>query len=350
MKIEMGESLLYSWLRHVKECQVVQTNWKISPQWELKNRDQISEFLVESDRVFQKQFNSPIYKKTTLDQFLKQAEIDVLGISLTDNGSSVYAVDVAFHEAGLNYGEETVTRVVKKCLRTAMCLYGYLNLQEGEIIFASPKIHNAVLADLYPLIELSNQLLCDSGLDFHVRVIANGDFEEKVLSPILVASKGISDTSELFLRSYQMYRMFASDAYSSKTKNKTTIQRKRTQSVSQSDEMISSEAIQTIGHSGLNEMKVGQIANNVLRSLLESGWASDDEIERMQTKDYSKETFHLNYPLLVKASEPFEKVRYYAKPLRINGIEYYLCSQWFETTSNNDKPDLLKWIALHRER
>lgn len=350
MKIEMGESLLYSWLRHVKECQVVQTNWKISPQWELKNRDQISTFLIESDRVFQKQFNSSIYKNITLDQFFKQAEVDVLGISLTENGSSVYAVDVAFHEAGLNYGlrVETVARVVKKCLRTAMCLYGYLNIKEGEIIFASPKIHNAVLVDLHPLIELSNQILSDSGLEFHVRIIANDDFEKKILSPILVASKGISDTSELFLRSYQMYRMFASDAYSSKTK--TTIQRKRTQSVSQSDEMISSEAIQTIGSSGLNEMKVGQIANNVLRSLLEEGLASDAEIERMQLKDYSKDTFHLNYPLLVKASEPFEKIRYYAKSLWINGIEYYLCSQWFETSANNDKPDLLKWIALHRER
>ena len=28
MKIEMGESLFYSWLRHVKDCQIVQTNWK----------------------------------------------------------------------------------------------------------------------------------------------------------------------------------------------------------------------------------------------------------------------------------------------------------------------------------
>lgn len=27
MKIEMGESLFYSWLRHVKECQIVQTSW-----------------------------------------------------------------------------------------------------------------------------------------------------------------------------------------------------------------------------------------------------------------------------------------------------------------------------------
>lgn len=32
MKIEMGESLFYSWLRHVKECQIVQTNWKVSAE------------------------------------------------------------------------------------------------------------------------------------------------------------------------------------------------------------------------------------------------------------------------------------------------------------------------------
>ena len=30
MKIEMGKSLPYSWLRYVKECQIVQTNSKIS--------------------------------------------------------------------------------------------------------------------------------------------------------------------------------------------------------------------------------------------------------------------------------------------------------------------------------
>lgn len=29
MKIEIGESLLLSWLKHIKECQLVQTNWKV---------------------------------------------------------------------------------------------------------------------------------------------------------------------------------------------------------------------------------------------------------------------------------------------------------------------------------
>lgn len=34
MEIEIGESLPYSWLRHVKECQIVQINWKVSPKWD----------------------------------------------------------------------------------------------------------------------------------------------------------------------------------------------------------------------------------------------------------------------------------------------------------------------------
>ena len=32
MKLEVGESLSLSWLRHVRGCQVVQLNWKISPK------------------------------------------------------------------------------------------------------------------------------------------------------------------------------------------------------------------------------------------------------------------------------------------------------------------------------
>lgn len=53
MKIEMGESLFYSWLRHVKECQVVQTNWKPSPSWQLQDEDGIKRFMDLTDSYFQ---------------------------------------------------------------------------------------------------------------------------------------------------------------------------------------------------------------------------------------------------------------------------------------------------------
>jgi len=78
--------------------------------------------------------------------------------------------------------------------------------------------------------------------------------------------------------------------------------------------------------------------------------ASKEEIVAMQSSEYSKEKFDLNYPLLAKAGNNFDKVRYYSKPLIIYGEWYYMCSQWFETSTNNDRPYLLKWIELHNNK
>jgi hypothetical protein len=33
MKLEMGESLVFLWLKHEKQCQSVQMNWKASKEW-----------------------------------------------------------------------------------------------------------------------------------------------------------------------------------------------------------------------------------------------------------------------------------------------------------------------------
>ncbi|HCQ5448074.1 TPA: hypothetical protein OLX47_003726, partial [Clostridioides difficile] len=82
MKIEMGESLLYSWLRHVKECQIVQTNWKVSSKWDLKNADKILEIMEKTKQYFEQKYGYPIYKNNSLEQLIMQAEVDVLGISI----------------------------------------------------------------------------------------------------------------------------------------------------------------------------------------------------------------------------------------------------------------------------
>ena len=81
MKIEMGESLFYSWLRHVKECQVVQTNWKPSPSWQLQGEDELKRFMGITDEHFQNKYGYGVYKNNSLAQLLLQAEVDALGIS-----------------------------------------------------------------------------------------------------------------------------------------------------------------------------------------------------------------------------------------------------------------------------
>lgn len=331
MKIEMGESLFYSWLRHVKECQVVQTNWKPSPSWQLLFKEELSRFMDITSEYFTNKYNYGIYKNNTLSQLLMQAEVDVLGLSMSDNTMTIYAIDVAFHESGLNYGErqETVMRVIKKLLRTAMCLIGYFGITQGEIIFASPKIHNAIINDLEPCIADLNTMLLENNYHLTARVIANDEFNKLVIAPILIASDGVSDTTELFMRGYQLVNMFG-------VKQKTP--RERKQNAVSSDDVTLDTIL---------ELKIGKIAQTFLREALESGKASDEEIDLMRTKDYSKSVFGIDFPLLVLANEEYDAVRYYAKPLVIRDVQYRLCSQWFEVPANNDRPFLLTWLEQH---
>ena len=344
MKIEIGESLLLSWLRHIKECQLVQTNWKASHKWEFKNKEVLEQLMHSSSKLFSEKYGYDLYKgNKSLDQLIGQAEIDVMGICFEENQSHIYAIDVAFHEAGLNYGskEETVTRVIKKCLRTAMCIYGYFGFNTGTIIFTSPKINPSVDQALMNCVDDISIVLEELGLGYKISIIGNDEFSERILEPVLNVLGDVADTSELFMRSLQMYNLFASKKPKQAIAQRVSTPRRITHEL----EVIESESLD-----GLSEMKIGVIVRTVLRKMLEEGKVSKEEIEQMQTKEYSKETFDIQYPLLQMATLTQGKspARYYSTILMIYGEEYFLCSEWYEVPTNNDRPYLMKWLLLHK--
>lgn len=88
-----------------------------------------------------------------------------------------------------------------------------------------------------------------------------------------------------------------------------------------------------------DERKVGEIAKNDFRSILESGRVPEEEIARLTERSYSRRTFKLStYPVL--SSDPQQKKRFYVKPLEIRGKTFYMCSQW----NAPHKPYLKAWI------
>ena len=91
-------------------------------------------------------------------------------------------------------------------------------------------------------------------------------------------------------------------------------------------------------------LKVGQIARKVLRPMLEAGYASEEEVRHMQTKEYSKSIFDIQYPLLAPADSDINFKRYYVDPLWIRGKKYYMCNDWYEKANNDDRSYLLSWI------
>ena len=117
MKIELGESLGCSYLRHVKQCWLVQANWKTSEYWTRRKTDAEPETMFHDiKRKFDKDGN--VFKQTrNAAQFLRQGEIDIVDV---DQKGGIHAMEIAFHEAGLNYGGGAENRVLKKLLRTLM--------------------------------------------------------------------------------------------------------------------------------------------------------------------------------------------------------------------------------------
>ena len=65
----------------------------------------------------------------------------------------------------------------------------------------------------------------------------------------------------------------------------------------------------------------------------------------MQRHDYSKATFDIQFPFLAKEnSRYYERARYYKNTYHINGEIYFLCSQWYEVPTNNDRPYYEEWL------
>ena len=94
------------------------------------------------------------------------------------------------------------------------------------------------------------------------------------------------------------------------------------------------------------EMKIGQLANTVLRArLLDEKRVSAVEIEQLLSLEMSKHLFGLTFPALVLEEKMVKTIphRYYVEVLEIRKKKYYLTSQWYE----RQRGKLVKWLDAH---
>ena len=137
------------------------------------------------------------------------------------------------------------------------------------------------------------------------------EFKENVIDPIILVSGEVADTSELFMRSYQLLNMFT---YSTVKKEAKTAKKVKGTAT------VSTEAID------YSELKIGQIVQLFLADAINNFKLSNEEIKLLFDEGYCKRAFNIGYPLLSKT-----KARhYYASPYKINGKEYYICCEWFD--------------------
>lgn len=93
-----------------------------------------------------------------------------------------------------------------------------------------------------------------------------------------------------------------------------------------------------------NNLKIGKYVQATFKKNLSKIDAT--ELKYLQNAQYCKTTFDLQYPLLKKVvrSDSEKPERYWKDTVEILGDEYWLCSEWFETKNNNDRPFYEKWL------
>ncbi len=325
MKIEIAESLFLSWLRHTRGCQLAQLNWKTSKTWTASNLPRLESLFDQSRDYFSNMHEIDLFgKNRSVSQLLQQAEIDAIGICQLEERPTVIAVDVAFHEGGLNYGPKakTVSRVMKKIIRTVFALECYFSGYAHEIIFATPKIHNAVREPLEEAMQALEHFFESTGLSAECRVVANDDFFTEIVEPVSALSGEVADTSELFMRGMQLLGMAPGASREATGRDQT-----------KSGDKVGEAA----------ELPIGKLVQQEIATLLESGRLNPDQIQQLCNAEYSRETFGLRYPVLKQSMDTNERfddtghARYYS---RIYEGGFLLCNDWYE----RNRERFLEWL------
>lgn len=314
MTLEMGESLMYSWLRHVKGCQIVQTNWTASPTWDMRYfmeaQDLYSRFLkdVSTENLVEDEC------KISFKQSLSQTEIDVIGLnktSLSHNGK-IYAAEVAFHSDGLHYNKNgknnSTGKVISKLIKNAIAVYAIWGNIEAEILFVTPVISNTLNQSIQSAITTLNGLASSYGLNYNFRFIAGEDFKLRIIDPVYIMSQGVNDSSEMFLRAQKLLDISGVLSVKNNLKNPDSF-----------DEFGA----------------VGEIANKALRAVLSNKDINKKIITGLQPLISSS----VLTPLVDTIPQGLSN-RYYKTPIMAKNGEFYLCNNWFE----NKTTDLIDYI------
>ena len=156
-----------------------------------------------------RKFGLDVFKKTKdVEGLLKHAELDALGVTRNED---VHALEAAFHQGGLQYGEtidDTFRIVRKKMLRTYLVLkdLGFCEARQ-HVWFLSPRVRGQRAEKLEELFKELERTY--PGVHWHLCI--NRSVETEVLQPTLDKTEGMSDLSELFLRARTLLKVIKPD-------------------------------------------------------------------------------------------------------------------------------------------
>ena len=333
MKIEIAESMLYSWLRHCKGCQIVQTNFKVSRFWQQYNESELETLynrFQDDERFSVFRFTSG-NRPQSFSTVLESTECDLLGLLFEGGRTKIFAYESAFHENGLNY-QDTQKKVIHKFFRNYLMTKSFFPNSAIELTFISPRIGDTTLTQLNANINNLRDFFSENNCEVDLKIIANEEFKSSILIPLCNLTDNIADESELFIRAVKLWKM-------------TEINPGRQNRIRRYNNLAPAQAQV---NENLAELRPGFIVKTRLYDLLKSGNLSNEEVSNLQDAAYCRRTFgNLRYPVLkltdAGRNDNHGRSRYYADDISIRNGHYFVINDWYDRNMNS----LLQYLAEH---
>lgn len=217
-----------------------------------------------------------------------------------------------------------------------------------EIIFTSPKCGNTLEEKLLSHMNAINEMISSFDPNIQVKLLFNKDFATQVYQPILENVDNISDDNDMFLRSLKVCRI--ANEYANRVKRTYTrphledIQFETTDNTPSSS---TTNAFPGFTYVDLDKTKPPHFQNNktprgenrqtvfaILHTLIRKEKMTKELVDNLCNPYFCSRTFNMpTFPVLIPrlsfSHTGFEEKRFYKNdPICINGIDYYVCSQW----------------------
>lgn len=359
MKIEVCEQMVQSWLQHIKGCQIVQTNWMISPLCDISSHlvyvenfmKDISEKLndeidaqtlaelamvdaldnAEENNDNEENVESLMYKnlvhcfavlnkkesaamrnifgKSKPSQFVTQCEIDVVGIKLNTDSNNpnnrniekIYLIDSAFHKGTLGYGD-AAARVLKKLIRACVVseiVFG--SVIPIEIAFATPQCTPGLNNKINDIVQILRDLLkkhySPKYDNIQIELYFNDRFADEIYKPLRDNIDALNNDNDLFMRSMNLAKV--AESHLAKTPSSKSTKSKISASVSVKSTITPDLEYEMVAEYLTKNIGLEKVEENIL-GYNKKGWTASEVLRKHGIDDTSKKSVYKG--LLIKSS------------------------------------------------
>ena len=262
----LKESLVFSYLRHIKKCKIIQTNWvPKTKDWD-EEYDKALELIRISKNYFKNKYRIDIFSKISSDDdIFKLYNIDAFGIAFNkDYTQDIYGVTCKLNE---NYQKVTIENILEEIFILSIYFVSYFNKVNGNLIIMCPKLNDEIIREIgiyyFDIKEIFRQV----NLSFEVSILINEKFKEEVINRLEKIAFDVDETEEeTYLKSLKFQKQINYTNYDIEEKNDYAGKRIKCEAGEETSSTIEIEGFKDLEeknyeHSEQNVKETNEISN-----------------------------------------------------------------------------------------